>query len=332
MAIYITGAAGYVGSHVVKEFMKYNSKELVLIDSMENGIRRNLPKNLDVHDIDVGDLPSMQKLFAKYQPEAILHFAAYIQVEESTKNPLRYYRNNLGNLVNLLDAASQYGLQKFIFSSTAAVYGNAQVGRMLESGEKIPVSPYGWSKLMAEQVLADAARANHFKAIALRYFNVAGADIGGKIGQLSQGATHLFKLACEVATGRRAKLSILGDDYLTRDGTGVRDYIHVDDLAYAHLAGLNYLDRQDEAFDVFNVGYGNGYSVMEVVQAFSCALGRALPYEITSRRSGDLAEVVADNAKILKAFDWAPKYEDINIIVKSALDWEIKAKELGLRS
>lgn len=327
MAIYVTGAAGYIGSHFLKCFHRETTDELVLIDNLSRGYAENLPKGIPLHVVSVGDSDAMAKVFSKKPPKVIVHFAASLSVGESVVQPLAYYRNNISELVSLLETACNYGLEKFILSSTAAVYGSIDGGKVVESHPTAPVCPYGHSKLMGEQIVKDAADAYGFKAVALRYFNVAGADVQGVIGPRALGATHLLKVACEVALGLRDKLLIYGSNYSTIDGTGVRDYIHVDDLASAHVDALGFLDQTDKAFEVFNVGYGKGYSVLEVAKAFESLLGHPLACEIVGRRPGDVAEVVANNEKILKAFAWRPHYDDINLIAKTALAWENKLQK-----
>lgn len=328
--ILITGGAGYIGSHVTKELLKRGDYEITIVDNLSTGFAETIERikqfygDVDFIKLDLSDWDEVNKLLGQKKFDAIIHFAAALVVPESVENPLKYYLNNTANTANLIKAAVQSGVGKFIFSSTAAVYGEPETipaTGITEKDETSPINPYGHSKLMSEQVLADSAKAyDGFKYVALRYFNVAGADIGGKIGQSTKNATHLIKVAAETALGKRDKIYIFGDDYPTPDGTCIRDYIHVDDLSLAHLEALDYLD--DHESDVFNVGYGKGYSVKEVIDTMKRVSGNDFAVEITGRRAGDPAMLIANSQKLQKATNWKPKYDNLELICKTALEWE----------
>ena len=328
--ILITGGAGYIGSHVTKELLKKGNSKITVIDNLSTGFMDTIERlkryygEFEFIPMDLSDWGEVKSFLEQEKFDAIIHFAAALIVPESVENPLKYYLNNTANTANLIQAAVQSGVKKFIFSSTAAVYGEPEsipATGITEEAETKPINPYGWSKLMSEQVLKDSAKAYEgFKYVALRYFNVAGADMGGKIGQSTKNATHLIKVAAETALGKREKMYIFGDDYPTPDGTCIRDYIHVDDLAQAHLDALEYL--QENESDVFNVGYGRGYSVKEVVETMKKVSGVDFTAEITDRRSGDPAILIADSSKLQQKTSWKPKYDNLELICKSALEWE----------
>ncbi len=328
--ILITGGAGYIGSHVTKELLKRGDYEITIVDNLSTGFAETIERikqfygDVDFIKLDLSDWDEVNKLLGQKKFDAIIHFAAALVVPESVENPLKYYLNNTANTANLIKAAVESGVGKFIFSSTAAVYGEPETipaTGITEKDETSPINPYGHSKLMSEQVLADSAKAyDGFNYVALRYFNVAGADIGGKIGQSTKNATHLIKVAAETALGKRDKMYIFGDDYPTADGTCIRDYIHVDDLSLAHLEALDYLD--DHESDVFNVGYGQGYSVKEVIDTMKRVSGNDFTVEITGRRAGDPAMLIANSQKLQKATNWKPKYDNLELICKTALEWE----------
>ena len=269
MNILITGGAGYIGSHVLKALLEKNSDKISVIDNFYSGSRDALVAlesvgKFEFIKCDLADTDLLEEIFSTHKFDAIIHFAAYIEVFESMQNPLKYYLNNTANTANLINLALKFGVKKFIFSSTAATYGEPENGVVCENSPQNPINPYGNSKLMSEQILKDAAAANSdFKFGILRYFNVAGASLDGLIGQNYPNATHLIKVATQTITGKRANMSIFGRDYDTKDGTCIRDYIHIEDLADAHLAVLDYLDDNDS--DIFNVGYGHGFSVLEVI-------------------------------------------------------------------
>ncbi len=328
--VLITGGAGYIGSHVSKELLKRGGYDITIIDNLSTGFAQTIERlrkfygDVDFIKLDLSDWEAVAKLLQERKFDAIIHFAAALVVPESVENPLKYYLNNTANTAHLIEAAIKSGVEKFIFSSTAAVYGEPDsipATGITEADTTAPINPYGHSKLMSEQVLADSTKAYEgFKYVALRYFNVAGADIGGKIGQSTKNATHLIKVAAETALGKREKIYIFDDDYPTPDGTCIRDYIHVDDLALAHLEALDYLDTHDS--DVFNVGYGKGYSVKEVIEAMKRVSGNDFAVEITGRRAGDPAMLIANSQKLQKATNWRPRYDDLDLICKTALEWE----------
>jgi len=321
MRILVTGGAGYIGSHVVKALGE-KGHELLVYDNLSTG-----------HDWAVlygrlvtGELDDSRRLddaFATFRPEAVLHFAASIQVEESVREPLRYYRNNVANSLNLLDAMDRHGVRNLIYSSTASVYGIPDRMPAVESMPLNPINPYGTSKVMMETVLRDIASAGRLRYIALRYFNVAGGDAQTRIGQAYTDATHLITRALKTAHGEYPKLSIFGTDYPTADGTCIRDYIHVDDLADAHIRALTYLMETGKT-EIMNCGYGHGFSVKEVVAVARKVTGIDFRVEEVERRAGDPPEIVADSTKLRRLTGWQPRHDDLEFIVQTAWDWELK--------
>ncbi len=328
MKILITGGAGYIGSHVAKALLEANRHDVVILDNLCKGSMRAIEALRDVGEFEfvqesLENTPAIEKLFKREKFDAIIHFAAFIEVFESTQNPLKYYLNNTANAMNLIALANKYGVKDFIFSSTAATYGEPDIPQVSEETPQNPINPYGRSKLMVEWVLKDAAAANpNFKYGILRYFNVAGAASDGTIGQNYPNATHLIKVATQTIVGKRDKMSIFGDDYDTKDGTCIRDYIHVEDLASAHLAVLDYLQSGDSA--VFNVGYGTGFSVKEVVNEAKKVSGVDFKVEIAPRRAGDPACLISNADKIRTKTSWHPEHESLDEIILSALNWEKK--------
>jgi UDP-glucose 4-epimerase len=325
MSILVTGGAGYIGSHVVYELVDAG-QDVIVLDNLSTGFRWALPETARLIVGDVGDEGLIKGLATRFRIDAILHFAGSIVVPESVADPLGYYLNNTVKSRALIAAAVASGVKRFIFSSTAAVYGSPSANPVSESAPLQPVSPYGSSKLMTEIMLADTARAHgvgydDFRYVALRYFNVAGADPDGRTGQSTKGATHLIKVACETALGKRPGLEVFGTDYPTRDGSCIRDYIHVKDLARAHVAALEHLERGGEA-DVFNCGYSRGFTVLEVIDAVKRVSGRDFPVRLAARRPGDPAEIVADCARIRSVLNWSPQFDDLDRIVAHALAWE----------
>ena len=318
--VLVTGGAGYIGSHTVKQLGEAGY-DIVIYDNLSTGLYHSILYG----ELVVGDLNDFQVLsqvFAQHQFDAVLHFAASISVPESLQKPLAYYANNTRNTLNLLQCCQQFGVNKFIFSSTAAVYGETHESCVKESSPTLPVNPYGRSKLMSEMILRDYSLASDLKYVILRYFNVAGADSSGMIGQCSK-ASHLIKLACDAALGLRPRVNIFGTDYPTHDGTGVRDYIHVEDLASAHICALSYLKTNSEN-QILNCGYGKGYSVREVLEKVKEISGVDFPVVETARRKGDPACVIASADKIRQVLGWQPQYDSLDAIIRSALLWEQK--------
>ena len=320
MTVLVTGGAGYIGSHMVLELLDAGESVIVL-DNLTTGFRWAVPRAATLVVGDAGDQDLVRALIRKHGIQSIIHFAGSIVVPESVSDPLGYYHNNTVKSRALMEAAVASGVRQFIFSSTAAVYGNPAQNPVSEDADLKPLSPYGWSKLMTEIMLADTARAHNFNYVALRYFNVAGADPKGRSGQSTPRATHLIKVACETALGQRQHMDIFGTDYPTHDGTCVRDYIHVTDLARAHLAALSYL-RKGKPSAVFNCGYSKGFSVREVIDAVKRVANRDFAVRITGRRPGDPAAIVAGSAKIREHLGWSPLHDDLDTIVAQALAWE----------
>jgi UDP-glucose 4-epimerase len=320
MTILVTGGAGYIGSHMVHELVDAG-ESVVVLDNLSTGFRFLLPTSVPFVAGSTGDRELVAKTIRENRIDAIIHFAASIVVPDSVSDPLGYYRNNTMNTCNLLQTAVENGVGKFIFSSTAAVYGNASDAAVREDGPTVPISPYGTSKLMSEIMLHDTAKAHDLRFVVLRYFNVAGADPRGRTGQSTPAATHVIKVACETALGKRAKMTLFGTDYPTPDGTCIRDYIHVSDLAKAHSAALAYL-RRGGTSATFNCGYGRGASVLEVIDAVRRACGHDFPVEIGERRPGDPASLVADVDRIRRTLDWHPQFQDLNTVVSHAFAWE----------
>jgi UDP-glucose 4-epimerase len=320
MTILVTGGAGYIGSHLVHELADAGER-VVVLDNLSTGFRFLIPGAVPFVSGSTGDRALVAKTIREHGVTAIVHFAASIVVPESLADPLAYYRNNTMNICTLLDAANETGVKQFIFSSTAAVYGNPQAVPVREDAPTPPISPYGSSKLMSEIMLHDAGRAYGLRFVVLRYFNVAGADPKRRTGQSTPAATQLIKVACEVALGKRPKIEVYGTDYPTADGTCIRDYIHVSDLARVHSAALGYLRRGGDSA-TFNCGYGRGASVLEVIASVKRVSRRDFPVEIRGRRPGDPAALVADVSRIRSTLDWRPQFEDLDTIVSHALAWE----------
>ena len=320
MTILITGGAGYIGSHMVHALADTGERVIVL-DNLSTGFDWAVAKGVPLIVGESGDQALVAKIIREHDVEAIIHFAASIVVPDSVKDPLSYYRNNTVNSRALIECAVQGGVRYFIFSSTAAVYGNPAQIPVREDAPTLPISPYGWSKLMTEIMLRDASSAHGLSHVILRYFNVAGADPRGRTGQSTNGATHLIKVAVETALGQRPKLDVFGTDYQTPDGTCIRDYIHVSDLVLAHADALRHL-RTDGQSLTLNCGYGQGFSVREVIQAVKRASGVDFKVENAPPRLGDPARIVADATQIRKRLQWQPHYADLSTIVSHALAWE----------
>lgn len=321
MTILVTGGAGYIGSHVVN-LLGIEGREIVVLDNLSTGRRESVLYGKFIEG-DLSDKNLVDRVLKEEKIDSVIHFAGSIIVPESVDKPIDYYRNNTVNSLSLIESCVSHGIKKFIFSSTAAVYGIPDGGVASESTPTNPINPYGRSKLMTEWTLEDTAHAHDFRYVALRYFNVAGANIDGKIGQCSPIATHLLKIASEVVVGKRHSMSIFGEDYDTEDGTCLRDYIHVDDLARAHLDALAYLDKNKES-QILNCGYGRAFSVKQVLEVVKRLSGQELDVKKGPRRPGDAPVLVSKAEKIRKVLGWEPRYNDLDLIVKTALDWERK--------
>jgi UDP-glucose 4-epimerase len=326
MTILVTGGAGYIGSHMVHELVDAG-EQVVVLDNLSTGFRFLIPTSVPFVSGSTGDRSLVSDIIAQHAITAIVHFAASIVVPESVADPLGYYSNNTVNTCALLDVAIKTGIRQFIFSSTAAVYGTTGEAPVRENAPTVPISPYGTSKLMSEIMLHDAGKAHGLRFVILRYFNVAGADPKLRTGQATPAATHLIKVACETATGKRSKMDVFGTDYPTPDGTCIRDYIHVSDLVQAHSAALAYL-RSGGASATFNCGYGQGASVFEVIDAVRRASGRDFPVDVSGRRPGDAPALVANVDRIRAALPWRPRFQNLDTIVAHALAWE---KQLASR-
>ena len=318
-AILVTGGAGYIGSHVVRQLGEAG-EQVVVIDNLSKGFRQAVTAG-DLIVGDVGDYDLVSRLLAEHQVDTVMHFAAHTVVPESVALPLKYYGNNTCSTRSLLQACIENQVKNFVFSSTAAVYGMPKDGYASEDSPTLPINAYGTSKLMSEWMLRDVAAVNPLRYVALRYFNVAGSH--GRIGQATPGATLLTKVACEAMVGKRPHVSVFGSDYPTPDGTGVRDYLHIEDLAAAHLNALQYL-RAGGKSTTLNVGYGHGYSVREVLRMVESVGGKALVVREEARRAGDPAYLVARAERIRSELGWQPRHDDLKAIVSSALAWEQK--------
>jgi UDP-glucose 4-epimerase len=321
MKILVTGGAGYIGSHVVKALGE-KGHDVLVYDNLSKGFRDAvLHGKLVVGDL--ADTALLKRTIKDFKPDAVMHFAAFIEVGESVREPLKYYHNNAANTLNLLDAMLENGTAHFVFSSSAAVYGKPETAPIRETEAVKPINPYGWSKAFVETVLEDLSRSTGLRYLALRYFNAAGADPGCGIGERHDPESHLIPLALKAAKGERKSIRIFGADYPTPDGTCIRDYIHVVDLAEAHLRALDHL-LNNGASHTLNCGYGHGFSVREVVRAVKKVTGTDFAVEESARREGDPPVLVADNSKIKETLKWKPVHDDLEYIVKTAWEWEKK--------
>jgi len=319
MRILVTGGAGYIGSHVVKALGRLGH-ELSVIDNLSTGHEWAVLSGRLIKG-DLEDLSFLNRVMKECRPDAVMHFAASIQVEESVREPLKYYRNNVINTLNLLESMRGHGVEYLVYSSTAAVYGIPSNIPVDEAAPMNPINPYGNSKAVVEKVLSELGAASEFRYISLRYFNVAGADPEGQLGQAYKETTHLITRALKTAKGEFPRMHIYGTDYLTPDGTCIRDYIHVNDLAKAHVHALDFLlDHRQSA--ILNCGYGQGFSVREVVTAAKKVTGIDFPVEEADRRAGDPPALVADNSKLLRLTGWKPRYNDLEYIIRTAWEWE----------
>jgi UDP-glucose 4-epimerase len=322
MTVLVTGGAGYIGSHMVQALAEAG-ESVVVIDNLSTGFATFVPESIPLVVGDAADENLVEDVIAAHHVESIIHFAGSVVVPDSMRDPLAYYRNNTMTTRSLLNAAVKGGVNRFIFSSTAAVYGNPDHVPVPEHSPTRPLSPYGSAKLMTEIMLHDTASAHGMSYVVLRYFNVAGADPQARIGLATVGATHLLKIAVEVATGQRAKIDVFGTDYPTPDGSCIRDFIHVSDLAQAHRAALSYL-RDGGKSATLNCGYGRGYSVIETIEAVRRVSGRNFAVQYAGRRPGDIMTMVADTRRMRKVLDWTPQYDNLGTIAAHALAWEEK--------
>jgi len=324
-AVLVTGGAGYIGSHTARRLVE-TGRRVVVLDNLYSGHRWAVPAEAAFVQGEIGDSELLRNVFREHGIGSVVHFAAHVEVPESVADPLKYYRNNVVGSLRLIEACAGAGVARMVFSSSAAVYGIPHSLPVDEDAPVAPINPYGWTKAMTERMLADLDASRHpspLRHVALRYFNVAGASLDGVLGQATPNATHLIKVACEAACGRRDAVYVFGADYPTEDGTGVRDYVHVLDLAEAHVAALDYLDAGGES-QVLNCGYGRGYSVLEVIETVRRISGVDFTVLQAPRRAGDPPALVADAARIRKVLGWAPRHDDLEQICRSAYLWELE--------
>lgn len=326
MSVLVTGGAGYIGSHAVLALLDSGHRPVV-IDNLVTGFRWAVPDAVAFYEGDIADSDMITRIIKNERIDAVMHFAGSVVVPESVENPLKYYLNNTAKTRSLIDSLIANTVRHMIFSSTAATYGIPETSPVRENMPTAPINPYGTSKLMTEMMLRDVAAAHDFNYCALRYFNVAGADPEARSGQSTVGATHLIKIAVEAALGKRGSVSVFGTDYATDDGTGVRDYIHVADLAAAHVIALEALVADPATSHILNCGYGHGYSVMQVLDAVDRVTNQKLVRNMEGRRAGDPDALISDNRAIIDRFGWQPKYDDLDIIVRHALAWERQLSE-----
>ncbi|MBQ6773052.1 MAG: UDP-glucose 4-epimerase GalE [Synergistaceae bacterium] len=319
MSVLICGGAGYIGSHNVRAFTAHG-EDVIVIDNLATGHRASLPENIKFYEGDIRDGLILDKIFTENNIEAVIHFCAFSLVGESVEKPLKYFNNNVGGMISLLEAMQRNNVKRIIFSSTAATYGEPDKIPILETDPTRPTNPYGESKLIMEKMIHWAGLQHNIKYVALRYFNVAGAWHDGSIGEDHHPETHLVPLILQVPLGKRKSITVYGNDYNTPDGTCIRDYVHVEDLAKAHIQALEYL-RNGGSSNIFNLGSGDGYSVMEMINAAREATGHEIPLEIGSRRAGDPARLVADSHKAHEVLGWVPEITDMKDIIASAWKW-----------
>ncbi len=319
--VLVTGGAGYIGSHVAA-LLRERGHRVVIYDNLSTG-HRDAVLGSELVIADLADTAVLDRTLREFRPDAVMHFAAFIEVAESVRDPLKYYHNNAANTINLLRSMMRADVGAFIFSSTAAVYGNPSATPITEDHALRPINPYGQAKACVEQALLDTSRAQGLRYVALRYFNAAGADPAGILGERHDPESHLIPLALKAALGKRQRLSVYGADYPTPDGTCIRDFIHVMDLADAHLLCLQHLADGGQS-EVFNCGYGHGHSVREVIETAGKVTGKVIPVETAARRPGDPAVLVADSSKLKQKLAWKPRYDDLSFIIRTAWDWERK--------
>lgn len=323
MVILVTGGAGYIGSHFVKYLIERDFK-VIVVDNLSRGHIEAIHEKALFEEADLLDLPDITEVLRKHKPDAVVHFAAFAYVGESVEKPDLYYHNNVVGSYNLIRACSDSGIKKFVFSSTCSIYGNPTKVPISEEQSSNPINPYANTKLIIEMMLRDFDSSYGLKSVALRYFNAAGADVQGEIGESHSPETHLIPLVLDTALGKREKVFVFGDDYNTPDGTCIRDYIHVNDLAEAHLQALNYLEDNSNS-TIINLGTGSGNSVLEIIKKSESITGKKINYEITGRRTGDPAVLVADNKKARELLNWYPKYS-IDEIIETAWKWSTNPK------
>ncbi len=326
-SVLVTGGAGYIGSHAVLALADAGW-DVAVIDNLTTGFRFAVPEHVPFYEGDIEDAELLARIFEEQSIGAIMHFAGSIVVPESVEDPLKYYHNNTVKSRALIEAAVSAGVAHFIFSSTAATYGMPDTDAVREDTPQRPINPYGWSKLMTEQMLTDTSAAHAMNFCALRYFNVAGADPEARTGQSTAGATHLIKVAVEAALGKRSHVSVFGTDYDTPDGTGVRDYIHVSDLANAHVLALEALLEQPQRSLMMNCGYGRGFSVVEVLDAVDRVTNMKIERRTEGRRAGDPGQLISDSSLLRSTVPWQPQHADIDTIIRHALAWERKLSEI----
>ncbi len=321
MNILITGGAGYIGSHVVREL--FNDHNIIVYDDLSKGHKESLPSNVTFIQANLSETQKLDQVFQKYKINSLLHFASFIEVNESVNDPKKYFENNVTNGLNLLNCMIKNNVKKIIYSSSAGIYGNPIKIPIDEDSETIPNNPYGLTKLMFEQILQKYNKAYQLNSVCLRYFNAAGAHISSEIGEDHKPESHLIPLVLQTALGLRPVIKIFGTDYKTKDGTCIRDYVHVTDLAQAHILALNHLEN-NEGYFYYNLGNENGFSVKEIIDIVSDITKIDVPFEKTDRRLGDPAILIASSKKIKKELNWKPKYNDIKTIIKTAWQWHQK--------
>ena len=327
MKILLTGGAGYIGSHVLLSIIE-NKHEVVVIDNLSTGNKNLIPENIKLINTNINNSEKISNVLAEGNFDLLLHFAGFIKVEESVQNPDKYFKNNTDNAIKLFETCHKHNLKNIIFSSTAAAYGNPNNNESITEDEILnPLNPYGESKVKTEEYLLN--NKDKYNSIILRYFNVAGADPELRSGLISDTPTHLIKILSEVAVGKRKKITIFGNDYNTKDGTPIRDFIHVSDLASIHLEAAKYL-LEKKISNIFNCGYGKGYSVLEVINTANEIYNNKIMFEYDKRRAGDSEKLIANVDKLHEHIDWKPKFDDLKLIIKTAVDWEKKINEKNL--